>query len=99
MITANMSRRELAVKAGISQPAPSEIIADTLPAKANELLAIATATGCTLTELTSTPTMADRVQYASTPNSGENRRRMREQLLHFMELDAYLDDQGIDVRA
>ncbi|MDV6270677.1 helix-turn-helix domain-containing protein [Rhodococcus globerulus] len=93
------SQRQLADKAGISQPTLSRIIADTRPAKANELLAIAMATGCTLAELTGTSTLADRVQYAARSTNGANMDQMREQLLHFLELDAYLEDQGIGIRA
>lgn len=93
------SQRQLADKAGISQPTLSRIIADTRPAKANELVAIAMATGCTLAQLTGASDIADRVQCAARATNGANMEQMREQLLHFIELDAYLEDQGIGVGA
>lgn len=91
------SQRKLAEEAGISQSTLSRIITDARPAKANELLAISMATGCTLAELTGTSTVADRVQYAARATNGANMEQMREQLIHFLELDAYLEDQGIGV--
>lgn len=92
------SRRQLADKAGISPSALSRIIAGTQPAKANELLAIAMATGCSLAELAEIPTMTDRLECGPRPESGANVEEMREQLLQFFELDSYLDEQGISVR-
>ena len=95
LASARMSQRTLAERTGISQPTLSRLIADARPAKMNELLAIATATGCTVAELTGASTVAGRVQCAARATGGANMEQMREQLLHFLELDAYLDDQGI----
>ncbi|NRH32782.1 helix-turn-helix transcriptional regulator [Rhodococcus sp. MS13] len=92
------SRRELADKAGISVSTLSRIIAGTQPAKANELLAIAMATGCPLAELIGICTMAEPLQCGARPDSGANFEEMREQLLQFFELNSYLDEQGISVR-
>ncbi|KOS53160.1 helix-turn-helix domain-containing protein [Rhodococcus rhodochrous] len=93
------SHRQLAEKAGISQPTFSRIMAGTRAAKANELVAIAVATGCTLAELTGASTVADRIQCAARSTNGAEMDRMRRQLLHFLELDAYLEDQGIGLGA
>lgn len=93
--TAGTSQRTLGTVTGISQSTLSRIIAGTRPAKMNELLAIARATGCTVAELTGTSPVAGRVQCAARSANGANMEQMREKLLHFLELDAYLDDQGI----
>lgn len=93
------SHRQLAERAGISQPTFSRIIAGKRPAKANELVAIAVATGCTLAQLTGSSTVADRAQYVARSTNGADMDRMRQQLLHFLELDAYLEDQGIGLGA
>ncbi|MFD4368671.1 helix-turn-helix domain-containing protein [Rhodococcus sp. NPDC058521] len=93
------SHRKLAERAGISQPTFSRIIAGNRPAKANELVAIAVATGCTLAQLTGSSTVADRAQYAARSTNGAGMDQMRRQLLHFLELDAYLEDQGIGLGA
>ncbi|ERN47708.1 HTH family transcriptional regulator [Prescottella equi NBRC 101255 = C 7] len=99
MLTAGLSGRALAEKAGISQPTFSRIISGLREAKANELVAIAAATGCTLAQLTGTSTVADRVQCAARSTNGADMDKMRQQLLHFLELDAYLEDQGIGLTA
>lgn len=39
--------------------------------------------------------MADRTQYAARATDDSDMDRMREALLHFMELNDYLDDQAI----
>lgn len=92
---ANMSQRSLAQKTGISQPTLNRIINGSRAVKVNELVAIATATGCTIAELTGTSTVADRVEFAARATNGASVERMRDILLHYLELDAYLDDQGI----
>lgn len=92
------SQRQLADKAGISQATLSRIIAGNQPAKANELCALAMAIGCTLAELAGSSPMADRVQYGARPDNGANIEQIREQLLQFLEIDSYLDEQGIGVR-
>ena len=43
--------------------------------------------------------MANRVEYAARATNGASMERMRETLLHYLELDAYLDDQGIGATA
>ena len=61
-----------------------------------EIIRIADATGCTVAQLTGTA-IADRVQYAARATNGSAMEKMRQRLLHFIELDAYLDDQAIPV--
>lgn len=60
-----------------------------------EIVAIAWATGHTVAQLTGAGTVADRVQCAARATGDSGMERMREALLHFLELDEYLDDQAI----
>ncbi|WP_075834962.1 MULTISPECIES: helix-turn-helix domain-containing protein [unclassified Rhodococcus (in: high G+C Gram-positive bacteria)] len=92
------SQRQLAARAGISNATLSRIIDGTRPAKANELLAVAMATGCNLADLTGASTMADRVECAARPDNGKNIEQIRKQVLQFLELDSYLEEQGIGLR-
>ena len=62
-----------------------------------ELIAIAWATGVTVAELTGTGTVAERVECAARATNHADMDRMREALLHFLELDDYLSAQAIPV--
>jgi transcriptional regulator with XRE-family HTH domain len=92
---AGISQRNLADTTGISQSTLSRIISGDREAKLPELVEIAGATGHTLAELTGTGTVADRVQCAARSTNGSGMAGMRAALLHFLELDDYLDDQAI----
>lgn len=92
---AGLSQRALADATGISQSTLSRIISGERAAKMPEVLAIAWATGHTVAQLTGARTVADRVQCAARATNGCDMDRMREALLHFLELDDYLDDQAI----
>ena len=92
---AGLSQRALAEQAGISQSTLSRIISGDRVTKMTEVLAIAWATGHTVAQLTGASTVADRVECAARATNRSQMEAMREQLLHFLELDAYLDDQGI----
>jgi transcriptional regulator with XRE-family HTH domain len=94
-IAAGLSQRALADAAGISQPTLSRIISGDRAAKMPEVVAIAWATGHTVAQLTEAGTVADRAQCAARATNDSNMDRMREALLHFLELDDYLDDQAI----
>lgn len=91
---AGFSQRSLEDRTGISQSTLSRIISGKREAKMTEIIQIAEATGCALAQLTGTA-VADRVQYAARATNGSTMEKMRQQLLHFIELDAYLDDQAI----
>ena len=92
---AGLSQRELATRTGISQPTLSRIISGEREAKVPELVAIAWATGHTVAQLTGDRTVADRVEHAARATNGATGEQMRASLLHFLELDDYLNDQGI----
>ncbi len=89
-----ISQRELASKTGISQPTLNRILSGARTAKMPEIILIADATGCTIAQLTGSA-IADRVQCAARSTNGSTMDSMRQRLLHFMELDAYLEDQAI----
>lgn len=92
---AGLSQRALSEATGISQATLSRVISGARPAKMNEILAIANATGRTVAELTNASRIPDRAQCAARATNGADMEAMREELLHYLELDAYLDDQGI----
>lgn len=92
---AGLSQRGLADATGISQSTLSRIIAGDRAAKLPEIVAIAWATGHTVAQLTGASTVADRVQCAARATNGSGMEDMREALLHFLELDDYLDEQAI----
>lgn len=94
-VAAGLSQRTLAKATGISQPTLSRIISGDRAAKMPEVLAIAWATGRAVAELTGTGTVADRAEWAARATNDADMAGMQEALLHFLELDAYLDDQGI----
>lgn len=94
-VAAGLSQRALADASGISQSTLSRIICGDRVAKLPEVVAIAWATGHTVAQLTGTATVADRVQCVARATNGAGMDRMREALLHFLELDDYLDDQAI----
>lgn len=91
---AGLSQRGLEDRTGISQSTLNRILTGKRAAKMTEIIQIADATGCTVAQLTGTA-IADRVQCAARATSGSTMESMRQRLLHFIELDAYLDDQAI----
>jgi transcriptional regulator with XRE-family HTH domain len=94
-VAAGLSQRALADATGISQPTLSRIMSGDRAAKMPEVVAIAWATGHTVAQLTATGTVTDRVQSAARATNGSSMDRMREVLLHFLELNDYLNDQAI----
>jgi len=94
-LAANLSQRTLADATGISQPTLSRIISGDRVAKIPEIVAIAWATGHTVGQLTGAQAVVDRVQCAARATNGSDMAGMRQALLHFLELDEYLDEQAI----
>lgn len=94
-VSSGLSQRGLADATGISQSTLSRIISGQRSAKMPEVVQIAHATGHTVAQLTGEGTVADRVQCAARATNDCGMERMREALLHFLELDDYLDDQAI----
>jgi hypothetical protein len=85
----------LADTTGIARSTLSRIISGSRVAKLPEIVTIAWATGHTVAQLTGTETVADRAQYAVRPTGCSDVEQMRKALLHFLELDDYLNDQAI----
>lgn len=92
---AKLSQRRLAELTGISQPTLSRIIRGDRPVRMSEVILIAEATGTTVSQLAGTSDVRDRVQYAARSTNGSSMETMRDRLIHFIELNEYLDDQGI----
>jgi transcriptional regulator with XRE-family HTH domain len=92
---AGLSQRALADATGISQSTLSRIISGDRVAKMPEVMEIAWATGHTVAQLTGVGTVADRVQCAARATNDSGMAGMLEALLHFLELDDYLNDQAI----
>ncbi|MDA3629833.1 helix-turn-helix transcriptional regulator [Saccharopolyspora oryzae] len=91
---AGLSQRGLADRTGISQTTLSRIISGERAAKMPEIIRIADATGYTVAQLTGTAA-AERVQCAARASNGSGMEKMRQRLLDFIELDAYLDEQAV----
>ena len=94
LAAAELSQRDLAAKTGISQSTLSRILAGERTPKLPELILIADATGCTIAQLTNSP-ISERVQCAARATNGSSMASMKQRMLHFFELDAYLDEQAI----
>ena len=94
-VAAGLSQRALADLTGISQSTLSRIISGDRVAKTPELAVIAWATGHTVAQLAGAGAVADRVQCAARATNDAAMDGMRQALLHFLELDDYLDDQAV----
>jgi transcriptional regulator with XRE-family HTH domain len=94
-VAADLSQRALADATGISQSTLSRIISGDRVAKIPEVVAIARATGHTVAQLTGAGTVAHRVQCAARATNDSGMDNMRQALLHFLELNDYLDEHAI----
>jgi transcriptional regulator with XRE-family HTH domain len=92
---ADMAQRALARATGIPQTILSRIEAGDRPAKANELVSLAWALGCTVTELTGHSAVRDRARCVARATEDSEMEAMHSELVHYLELDAYLEDQGV----
>jgi transcriptional regulator with XRE-family HTH domain len=95
LVRANLGQRALARATGIAQTRLSRIISGAVEPKLPELILIAEATGTTLAELTGVECVSDRAQSAARATDGAGMEEMRRELIAYLELDAYLDDQAI----
>lgn len=90
---AGLSQRALAKKAGLSQPTLHRIEQGTRPPKMPEMIALSRALGCPLSEISEHSPVRDRVVcFARAENPPAP---LHGELVHFLELDAYLDEQGV----
>lgn len=92
--TAGLNQRELSDLTEISQSTLSRIVSGDRVAKTGELVDIARATGISVSQLTGSGA-ASRVFYAARATDGSQMSVMRDRLLQFADLNAYLDAQAI----
>ena len=90
-----LAQRDLERETGISQTTLCRIENGTREPKMNEVLAIAWATGSTISELTGHSPVRDRVQCAARASDEASMDTIRRELTHYLELDAYLEAQAI----
>lgn len=93
-IASGLSQRALANRAGISQTTLNRILSGDRVAKLPELMLIADAVGCAVSQLAGSD-LANRVQCDTRVMDGTSMAVMRQRLLQFMTLDACLDEQAI----
>jgi HTH-type transcriptional regulator, cell division transcriptional repressor len=92
---ANLTQRQLAARSGIAQATLSRVEQGGRPAKMNEVLALAWALGCTASELTGLSSVQERLECVARATDHSSMETMQRELSHYLELDAYLEDQGI----
>lgn len=98
-LTSKRSQREVESETDISQATLSRIESGDRPAKMNEVLSLAWALGYTVAELTGHSPVSERLQCAARASNDASMDGMREELTHFLELDAFLDEQGVPASA
>jgi HTH-type transcriptional regulator, cell division transcriptional repressor len=89
------TERTIADATGLSQATFHRIKTGKREPKMNELIAIAAALGCSLSELTGNSPVADRLLCSARSTSNGAMAQMQAELTHYFELDALLDEQGI----
>jgi len=93
--TADLSQRALEHKTGISQATLSRIEGGSRAPKMNEVISIAWALGSSVSELTGHSAVRDRVECMARASDHASTDLMCQELAHYLELDAYLEDQAI----
>lgn len=91
----HMTQRALADATGLSQATVSRIEGGIRDPKMNEVLAIAWATGASVSEITGRSDVRDRVRCVARATGGTSMEAMRRELIHYLEVDAYLEEMGI----
>ncbi|EWT03840.1 transcriptional regulator [Intrasporangium chromatireducens Q5-1] len=92
---AGLSQRALAERAGITQPTLSRIESGAREPKTNEVLAIAWATGSSVTEITGRSDVRARVRCVARATGDATMQAMHRELMHYLEVDAFLDEMGL----
>lgn len=90
-----MSQRALAKKADVSQATLHRIERGTRTPKMPELIALSDALGCMLSEISTHSPVRDRVVCFARSENDSDMEGLHRELVHYLELDAYLDEQGI----
>jgi transcriptional regulator with XRE-family HTH domain len=92
---AKLSQRLLADKAGLSQPTLHRIEQGARAPKMPEMITLAQALGVPLSEISEHSPVRDRAICIARAENGSEMMGLRRDLVHFLELDAYLEEQGI----
>lgn len=92
---AGMTQRQLAARSGVAQATLSRIEQGIRQPKMNEIVAMAWALGCAVSELTGLSAVAERLECVARATDHSTMEVMQRELSHYLELDAYLEDQGI----
>lgn len=90
-----ISQRALARKAGLSQSTLSRIESGERTPKMSEIILIAGVLGCSVSEISEHSAVRDRVVCFARAENGSDMSGLRGELVHLLELDAYLDEYGI----
>ena len=96
---ASLSQRQLAQETGIPQTTVFRIESGKRSAKMSEIFLIASTLGCGVSDLTGHFDIRDRVECAAPATDGLAMTSMKAELIRYLELDAYLEDQGIALQA
>jgi transcriptional regulator with XRE-family HTH domain len=91
-----ISQRTLAGKAGLSQSTLSRIESGERTPKMSEIILVADALGCSVSEISEHSAVRDRVVCFARAENGCDMSGLRGELVHLLELDAYLDEYGIN---
>lgn len=93
------SQRDLEAETGLSQSTLSRIENGIREVKLNELLSLSWALGFTVSELTGHSPVGARIECAARADLAGDMADMQDELTHFLELDAFLEDQGVPLPA
>ncbi|KNX38851.1 helix-turn-helix domain-containing protein [Luteipulveratus halotolerans] len=91
-----LSQRQLATASALSQATLSRIEAGDRLAKVPELVALADALGCPVSTLSEHSDVRDRVVSFARAENGCDMTQLHHELVHMLELDAFLDEYGIE---
>ncbi|MGO1542825.1 MAG: helix-turn-helix domain-containing protein [Gulosibacter sp.] len=92
--SSGLSQRDLGELCEISQPTLNRILSGERPIKMTEVIRISDATDSTVVQLCGSA-VTDRVECVAALTEGSSRALLYQPLLRFMEIDSYLDEQGI----
>jgi transcriptional regulator with XRE-family HTH domain len=94
--TVGVSQNDARKAIGVSQPTYSRIESGERPLKGDELVLLADRFGVRASAIAGVAELRQRARYAArTDGSSTDMDAMREKLYSYLELDAYLTDQGI----
>lgn len=90
-----LSQRGLALKSGVSQTTLHRIEQGSRIPKMPEMIAFSRALGCSLSEISEHSPVRNRVVCFARAEDGSEVDGLRSELVHILELDAYLEEQGV----